>query len=64
MKKWNSPELAELSVSATAKTLQNGNQLDYASYDAVTGEIVKSYFASNEQPNYETVPDVDLTPVQ
>lgn len=63
MKNWNSPEIQELNVAATAKTQNNGNKLDYASYDATTGEVVKYYFASNEKGNFETIPDVDLTPV-
>lgn len=64
MKEWNKPEIQELNVMETAKTEQNGTRLDYASYDAVTGEVVKSYYASNEKPNYGEVPDSELNPVK
>ena len=63
MKEWNSPELKELSLKETEKTLRNGNKLDYASYDATNGEITKLYFASGETPAYVEVPDADLKPL-
>lgn len=64
MREWNKPEIQELDVTATAKTMSNGTVLDFASYDATNGEVIKYYYASNEKPGYGEVPDTDLKPVK
>ncbi len=47
-KTWNNPAIEELEISATAMTNQSGTRVDGGTWNNVTGEVTRTYFASGE----------------